>query len=73
MRGVWLHDDPSGKTRNMKDFHDFIKSITNLRRLSLPYVANNNIVQSVLTNCHQLTFLDVSGSSEIGDAHVEKV
>ena len=73
MRGVWLHDDPSGKTTNLSDFNNILKSMTNLKRLSLPYITNDEIFATVLLQCNTLNFLDVSGASEITDKGVERM
>jgi hypothetical protein len=73
MRGVWLHDEPSGKTRNLTDFNSILKHYTKLKRLIIPYVANDKILETVLKHCHNINFLDVSGTSEITDKGVEKL
>ena len=73
MRGVWLHDEPSGKCKNLSDFNDVLKLSLYLKQLSLPYIGNNEILRTVLFHCPKLNNLDVSGSSEITDKGVEKM
>lgn len=73
MRGVWLHDEPSGKTTNLTDFDGILMSYTNLQRLVVPYVANDKILETVLMHCRNINFLDVSGASEITDKGVKKM
>ena len=73
MRGVWLHDEPSGKTTNLTEFNGILTYYTNLKRLVVPYVANDKILETVLTHCRKINFLDVSGASEITDKGVEKL
>ena len=73
MRGVWLHDEPSGKATNLTDFSIILKQYINLKRLVIPYVANDKILETVLMHCRNINFLDVSGASEITDKGVEKL
>ena len=73
MRGVWLHDDPSGKTTNISDFNNILRCMAHLKRLSLPYIANDEIFETALLHCSTLNFLDVSGASEITDKGVERM
>jgi len=72
LRGVWLHDDPSGKTTNLSDFNNILRFMANLKRLSLPYIANDEIFETALLQCSTLNFLDVSGASEITERGVER-
>ena len=73
MRGVWFHDDPSGKTTNLSDFENILRSTKYLKRLSIPYVANDAILETALMHCPVLNFLDVSGASDITDKGIEKM
>ena len=73
MKGVWLHDDPSGKTTNLSHFNKILRTANNLKRLSVPYIANNEILETALLHCSNLNFLDVSGASEITDKGVERM
>ena len=73
MRGVWLHDGPSGKTTNLSDFNHILRASKYLKRLSIPYVANDQILESALMHCPVLNYLDVSGASDITDKGIEKM
>ena len=73
MRGIWLHDDPSEKSRNLTNFIGVLKCMINLNRLSVPYIASNEILRTVLLHCPNLRFLDVAGSSEVTDNEVGKM
>ena len=73
MRGVWLYDEPAGKAKNLTDFSSILKHYTNLKRLVIPYVANDKILETVLMHCRNINFLGVSGASEITEKGVEKM
>ena len=73
MRGIWLQEGPKAKDGNLTKFNEVLKSMVHLRRLIMPYVANTEIFKTSLSNCPNLTYLDVSGASEIEDKEVDRL
>ena len=43
-----------------------------LRNVTVPYVADDQLLRIVAANCHQLTVLDLSGAMELTDDGVGK-
>lgn len=61
IRGVWLRD----KCRDM--FCDALRRMPHLKHLSVPYVANDFLVETLARKCAHLKTLDISGAGEVTD------
>ena len=59
LRGVWLRNS------NRDSFVSGIRKLRHLRKLSIPYVANDDLLAALAMNCPELRHLDLAGASEV--------
>ncbi|XP_040569231.1 uncharacterized protein [Lepeophtheirus salmonis] len=67
LRGVWLKD----KEREI--FIESLRSKRNIRKLSIPYIASNHMLDVLSRNSSQLIYLDIGGSSELSLAGLTRL
>ena len=56
---MWLQD------ASRRSFIEGLRKLRSLRRLCLPYVANDQIIQGLAKSCLELRYLDIAGASEV--------
>jgi len=69
-RGVWFQSQ--AKEGYRESFYDALRYMPNLKQVTVPYVADDQLLRLVSANCPQLTVLDLSGAMELTDAGVKK-
>jgi hypothetical protein len=67
MKGVWV------KEENMNFMYEMIKNTPNLNRLSIPYIANDELLKCIGEHSGKLKFLDISGETDITDIGLESL
>ena len=67
LRGVWLRNS------SRESFVIGIRKLRNLRKLSIPYVANDDVLTALAKNCPDLRHLDLAGASEVTAAGAEQL
>ena len=67
LRGVWLRDS------SRESFVSGIRKLRRLRKLSIPYVANDELLGALAKNCPDLRHLDLAGASEVTAAGAEQL
>ena len=67
LRGVWLRNS------SRESFVSGIRKLRYLRKLSIPYVANDDLLAALAKSCPELRHLDLAGASEITKAGAEQL
>jgi hypothetical protein len=65
LKGIWLKED------NMDSMHRIVKSLPNLVKLVIPYIATDDLLYHIKLYQKNLLHLDVSGESDITDIGIE--
>jgi hypothetical protein len=65
LKGIWI------KEEMMPLMHTIIKSLPNLRKLSIPYIANDEVLLNIKRHQRNLVHLDISGESDVTDIGID--
>ena len=69
-RGVWLQSKSKEGYRDA--FYEALRCMPKLRNVTIPYVADDQLLRILAANSQQLTILDLSGAMELTDDGVRK-
>ncbi|XP_026473858.1 uncharacterized protein LOC113377678 [Ctenocephalides felis] len=67
MKGVWV------KEENMYYLFDIVRKLKNLNRLTIPYIANDELLHHIGESCANLKFLDISGETDITEIGIQSL
>lgn len=67
MKGIWLKDSA------LSTFCSALRRMTQLKHLSVPYLANDQLVEVVSKKCAHLAFIDLSGTSDLSEEALLKL
>jgi hypothetical protein len=67
MKGVWV------KEENMNFMYAVVKNLPNLTRLSIPYIANDELLKFLAEHSTKLKYLDISGETDITEIGIESL
>lgn len=65
LKGVWIKDE------HMSTMYDIIKKLPNLTKLSIPYIADDDLLSVIAENSKKLKVLDISGETDITEIGLE--
>lgn len=65
MKGIWI------KEEQMFSMYSLIKKCSHLTRLSIPYIANDELLKEISANSPNLRVIDISGETDITEIGIE--
>lgn len=65
LKGVWIKDD------HLHLMMEITKKLTKLKNLSIPYIANDDLLKEISENIPKLKYLDISGETDITEIGIE--
>lgn len=67
LKGVWIKED------HMQYMYDIVRKLNFLNKLSIPYIANDDLLKHIGEYSRSLKYLDISGETDITDVGIESL
>lgn len=65
LKGIWVKED------HMHYMYDIVRRCKQLVKLYVPYIANDQLLEEISTNCARLQVLDISGETDITEIGID--
>ncbi|XP_023170784.1 uncharacterized protein LOC111599380 isoform X3 [Drosophila hydei] len=65
LKGIWV------KEEHMHYMYEIVRRCKQLIKLYVPYIANDQLLEEIATNCNRLQILDISGETDITEIGID--